>query len=100
MFWARPDVLRPLVEIGALTLTSFAEETGAKDGALAHDVERLFGHAALAAGGVIVGAPVDPAKPLITEVQPLAVTIHEHLEAALAAKQAARKTRRLEALAW
>jgi hypothetical protein len=104
MFWARPDILRPLVEPGALTLTSFAEETGANDGALAHLVERLFGHAALADGGVILGAPVDPAEPLITDLQPLAVTIHEHMEAALAAKQsakqAARKTRALEALAW
>ncbi|HAS09972.1 MAG TPA: hypothetical protein DCS55_05535, partial [Acidimicrobiaceae bacterium] len=100
MFWARPDILRPLVEPGTLTLTSFAEETGANDGALAHLVERLFGHAALADGGVILGAPVDPAEPLITDFQPLAVTIHEHMEAALAAKHAARKTRAREALAW
>ncbi|MDE8669143.1 rhamnan synthesis F family protein [Pseudarthrobacter sp. H3Y2-7] len=100
MFWARPNVLRPLVEQGALTLTSFAEETGANDGALAHLVERLFGHAALADGGVIIGAPVDPAEPLVTDLQPLAVTIHEHMEAALAAKLAARKARARGALAW
>ena len=100
MFWARPDVLRPLVEPGALTLTSFAEETGANDDALAHLVERLFGHAALTDGGVILGAPVDPTEPLVTDLQPPAATIHEHLEAALAAKQAARKARSREALAW
>ena len=100
MFWARPEIFRPLVEPGALTLTSFADETGANDGALAHLVERLFGHAALTRGGVILGAPVDPTEPLITDLQPLAVTIHEHMEAALAAKQAAHKTRARGALAW
>ncbi|MDO2935982.1 rhamnan synthesis F family protein [Paeniglutamicibacter sulfureus] len=100
MFWARPEVLRPLVEPGALTLTSFAEETGANDGVLAHLVERMFGHAALADGGVILGAPVDPTEPLITDLQPLAVTIHEHMEAALAAKQTALKARSVGALAW
>lgn len=104
MFWARPDIFRPLVKPGALTLTSFAEETGANDGALAHLVERMFGHAALADDGVILGAPVDPTEPLIADLQPLAVTIHEHMEAALAAKQAAklaaRRTRARGALAW
>ncbi|WP_449373259.1 rhamnan synthesis F family protein [Arthrobacter psychrolactophilus] len=100
MFWARPDVLRPLVVSGALTLTSFAEETGANDGALAHLVERLFGHAAMADGGVILGAPVDPAEPLITDLRPLAVTIHEHMEAGLEEKQMARKARAKGALAW
>jgi hypothetical protein len=100
MFWARPDVLRPLVESGALTLTSFAEETGADDGALAQLVDRLFGQAALADGGMILGAPGDPTDPLVTELQPLAGTIHEHLEAALAAKQAARKAHARGALAW
>ncbi|WP_346959996.1 rhamnan synthesis F family protein [uncultured Arthrobacter sp.] len=100
MFWVRPDVLRPIVESGALTLTSFAEETGANDGALAHLVERLFGHAALADGGAILGAPVDPTEPLVGDLKPLAVTIHEHMEAALAAKRAATKTRSREALAW
>jgi hypothetical protein len=100
MFWARPDILRPLVESGALSLTSFAEETGANDGALAHLVERMFGHAALADGGVILGAPVDPAAPLVAELQPLAVTIHEHMEAARAAKQAAPKAHERGALAW
>lgn len=100
MFWTRPEVLRPLVGPGALTLTSFAEENGQDFGALIHVVERLFGHAALADGGVILGAPVDPAEPLVTGLQPLAVTIHEHMEDALAAKQAARKARAGGALAW
>lgn len=100
MFWARPDVLRPLVEPGALSMTSFGDETGSTDGEMAQLVERLFGHAALADGGVILGAPVDPAEPLVTDLQPLAVTIHEHMETALAAKQAARKEHGRGALAW
>lgn len=100
MFWARPHALRPLVEPGALTLTSFPEEHGANGGALAHLVERLFGQAAVANGGVILGAPVDAAEPLAANLQPLAVTIHEHLEAALAAKQATSKARSRGALAW
>ena len=101
MFWVRPDVLRPIVESGALTLTSFAEETGASDGALAHLVERLFGHAALADGGRRSSAHPSTRPSLwFGDLKPLAVTIHEHMEAALAAKRAATKTRSREALAW
>ncbi|WP_242086142.1 rhamnan synthesis F family protein [Microbacterium lacticum] len=84
MFWARPAAFAPLVGDGGLDLTSFDNETGANDGALAHLVERLFGHAALRDGGVILGAPIDPALPLDTSLMPLTTTIHEHMEGALA----------------
>lgn len=97
MFWVRPAALRPLVDSLALSITSFAAETGANDGALAHLVERLFGHAATAAGGVI-GASTDPSVPLVDPLLPLAVKMHERIEQALKDKRAGAKVK--GALAW
>lgn len=79
MFWVRPEVLRPLVGEVPLSLTSFAAETGANDGGLAHLVERMFGHAAQVAGRMGT-APSDPAKPINLSGQPLPGTLHARLE--------------------
>ncbi|MFT4214396.1 MAG: rhamnan synthesis F family protein [Microbacterium sp.] len=100
MFWARPDVFRPLVGEEGLSLESFAEETGVNDGALAHLVERMFGHAALRDGGRILGAPVDPAAPLVSSLHPLSTTIHKHLETALAARLECQHSERRGSLMW
>ncbi|WP_338765918.1 rhamnan synthesis F family protein [Massilia sp. METH4] len=80
MFWLRPRFLNPL---GSLTMTHFAPETGANDGALAHLVERMFGHAATSGGGRIAGAPIDPGAPLNHTIQPSTVPIHDYLTARL-----------------
>jgi lipopolysaccharide biosynthesis protein len=42
MFWVRRSVLEPMRGLG-LTLADFPEEDGARDGALQHACERLFG---------------------------------------------------------
>lgn len=51
MFWARTKVFAPLVD-GGVTFDSFEAETGSNDGALAHELERYFGHLACQAGYV------------------------------------------------
>ena len=75
MFWVRPDCLRPLAE---LSLPHFAPEDGASDGALAHLVERMFGDAAAAEGGLLAGAPVDPRAPLDLDPAPLAISLYAY----------------------
>ena len=100
MFWIRPDCLRPLVDTLDLSITSFATETGANDGALAHLIERLFGHAATAAG-MIMGASTDFKSPLREQPEPLAIRMHERMEQALKDRQArVVKNSRKGALAW
>lgn len=53
MFWARPEALRPLRELGLAK--NFPDEMGKIDGALEHAVERLFSAAAVASGYRIEG---------------------------------------------
>jgi|GEM_PF-3546149 len=100
MFWVRPHCLQPLVDELKLSITSFAPETGTNDGALAHLIERLFGHAASAAGWVM-SAPLTPDAPLNEKPEPLAIKMHVRMEQALQNKRApmASSTRK-GALAW
>ena len=49
MFWARPDALRPLLDLN-LKIDDFPAEHGQLDGTLAHAIERLFLHACGKAG--------------------------------------------------
>ncbi|MBC9070400.1 hypothetical protein IAI53_00285 [Thauera sp. CAU 1555] len=49
MFWARSDVLRPLLNSG-VQLNEFDEEAGQTDGTLAHVMERLLGVVARSSG--------------------------------------------------
>ncbi|AWI86758.1 hypothetical protein CEW88_23640 (plasmid) [Alloyangia pacifica] len=101
MFWVRPACLRPLVASLGLSMTSFAAETGANDGALAHVVERLFGHAAEVAGKPL-GAPIDPEAPLNHAPQPLAVKMHDRIEQALREQQETQiaQAKSRDALTW
>ena len=80
MFWFRPDSLRALADI--LSITSFAPETGANVGAIAHLVERLLGHAATS-NGQVRGAPVDAGSGLDVALKVSTVRIHDHLLRAL-----------------
>ncbi len=67
MFWARPEVLLPLADLG-LTAEDFGPETGAIDGTLAHAVERYLGVLAASDGlAVIESQDVDR---LLAAVQP------------------------------
>ena len=53
MFWARPEVLLPLSDLG-LTAEDFGIETGAIDGTLPHALERYLGLVALSQGLAVV----------------------------------------------
>ncbi|WP_108860593.1 rhamnan synthesis F family protein [Ruegeria sp. Alg231-54] len=53
MFWARPEVLRPLVDLG-LCPNDFLPEAGQEDGTLAHAIERSFTYVAESLGYVSV----------------------------------------------
>lgn len=100
MFWVRPRCLQPLVDAMDLSITVFAPETGANDGATAHLIERLFGHAASAAGQII-GAPTDPERPLTNGPEVLAIRMHDRMQQALQERQArVGKIRKKGALAW
>jgi hypothetical protein len=59
MFWARPPALAPLRRLGLAAGGAFAPEAGRVDGALEHAVERLFNHAARAAGYRVEAVSVD-----------------------------------------
>jgi hypothetical protein len=59
MFWARPQALAPLRRL-RLSEDFAAPEAGLGDGALEHAVERLFNHAARAAGFRVADVTVDP----------------------------------------
>jgi lipopolysaccharide biosynthesis protein len=56
MFWARPEVLLPLADLG-LAAEEFGPETGAVDGTLAHAVERYLGVLAADQGLAVIEAP-------------------------------------------
>lgn len=97
MFWARPDCLSPLVTAG-LSIESFAPETGANDGALAHLVERLFGQLALQKGRLDA---VDDSGTLVGEPTPLEVSIDVYMTEKMREQEnAARTTDKKGALAW
>jgi lipopolysaccharide biosynthesis protein len=49
MFWARTAALKPLLEL-KLRFDDFAQETGQRDGTLAHAIERLYYFACERAG--------------------------------------------------
>jgi len=59
MFWVRPQALAPLRRLGLAAGGAFAPEAGRGDGALEHAVERLFNHAARAAGYRVEAVSVD-----------------------------------------
>lgn len=88
MFWTRPEVLEPLIAELPLSLTSFARETGANDGGLAHLVERMFGQIAGAAGRIAT-APVDPAGAINLSGHPLSGALHDRIEESEARRRAA-----------
>lgn len=52
MFWIRPNVLKPLIEVAGVSILSFSPEKGSNDGELAHILERAFAHLALENGKV------------------------------------------------
>ncbi len=56
MFWARPEVLLPLADLG-LAAEDFGPETGAVDGTLAHAVERYLGVLAASQGLAVIESP-------------------------------------------
>lgn len=97
MFWVRPSSLRDMARI---TLTHFAEEDGANDGALAHLVERMFGDAVTARGGLVAAAPVDPSEPLNFEPAALTLTIDAYFTERQKLLQAAKTTKTEGALIW
>lgn len=96
MFWVRPDCLRPLVEAG-LSLESFEPETGANDGALVHNVERLFGQLALSGGRVDA---VDETGRLAGRAEPTEMSIDAYVTHRIKAQAANRAARQKGALAW
>ncbi len=65
MFYARPDLFRPLIEAG-LSASDFENEAGQIDGTLAHGIERMAGALAARAGLVVstVSAPSEAAEAL------------------------------------
>lgn len=97
MFWVRPDCLSPLVTAG-LSIESFAPETGANDGALAHLVERLFGQVALQKGRLDA---VDDSGTLVGEPTPLDISIDVYMTEKMREQEnAARTAAKKGALAW
>lgn len=99
MFWCKPRCLKDLVGPGKLSITKFAPETGANDGALAHLAERMFGHAPESGDFKIVGAPVNPDVPLDFNLKPTKDRIHDHLTDALARKRARKAAKATTSLA-
>lgn len=69
MFWVRPHCLQALAKAG-LSLDSFEPETGSNDGAIAHDLERYFGHLATSAGYVAGFSKDGPSIALATPAAP------------------------------
>ncbi|NUU33421.1 rhamnan synthesis F family protein [Arthrobacter sp. C9C5] len=97
MFWVRPDCLSPLVTAG-LSIESFAPETGANDGAIAHLIERLFGQVALQNGRLDA---IDETGTLVGEPAPLEISIDAYMiEKMRTQKNAARTAAKKGALAW
>lgn len=65
MFYARKEVLTPLLRLG-LTEKDFEKEEGQKDGTMAHAVERLFSVGAILAGLQLADTDYNPQKPFLT----------------------------------
>ncbi|WP_206366607.1 rhamnan synthesis F family protein [Sphingobium sp. MP9-4] len=97
MFWTRPKCLKKISDI--IGLTNFAPETGANDGAIAHLVERFFGHAASLHDGRIYGASNEANDGLLPDLEPNATRIHDHLTQSLRVRKEEREVSR-EALVW
>ena len=79
MFWVRPRCLQALAKAG-LSLDSFEPETGSNDGAIAHDLERYFGHLAATEGYVAGFSKDGPLRALTTPAAPIVDKLSTTLE--------------------
>lgn len=70
MFWARPSAFRDLIGPVGLSMVNFDEESGTDAQAISEMVGRMFSHAAVTNGGTVIGAPLDPTAPLVSELAP------------------------------
>lgn len=95
MFWARPCCFQALAKAG-LSLDSFEPETGSNDGALAHDLERYFGHLAAAEGYVAGFSKDGPLSALATPASPVV----EKLSIVLERLRGSSSGRAASALMW
>ncbi len=64
MFYARKEVLVPILDLG-LSGNDFEIEEGQKDGTLAHAVERLFAVGAISAGLQLADTDYNPKRPVL-----------------------------------
>ncbi len=96
MFWARPEVLRPLLNFD-LSTKDFPEEAGQEDGTLAHAIERSLTFLAESLGyssvSVVAESKTDQASGVAMSVRPseLAVTLRRMSKRILQSRRRATK---------